>query len=54
VWCKWKFVTKFCRALLICFVIVVGQMQKISLLFQTCNSQVLEQIFIFLRIRLES
>jgi hypothetical protein len=51
--CKWKYVTKFCRALIVFFVIVVCKMHKISKLFQTCNTQVLEQIFIFLRIRLE-
>ena len=51
---KWKYVVEFCRALVICFVIVVGKMQKIPKLLQTCNTQILEQTFVFLRICLES
>ena len=54
VWYKWKYVIEFCRALVICFVVAVGKMKKISKLFQSCNTQILEQIFIFLRILLES
>jgi hypothetical protein len=40
---KWKYVVEFCRALVIYFVIVVGKLQKIPKLLQTCNTQILEQ-----------